>query len=141
MRWTLCVLMVASLTGCAYLGLGTSENPVAAVAATERQMAKQEAALGRPRPRRGKVSCTRARALRDDLCTLGQRVCLLSTDEPAIPGGAEHCKQASLKCEKASTRATASCRPTRAARARVPAPAAAAEGAVPASVVSTSPPN
>jgi hypothetical protein len=88
------------------------------VAATEKQMAQHQAALSAKRPARSKASCTRARALRDDVCTLGQRVCLLSRGDPGIPAGADRCKQASLQCTKASTRASASCRAIKARASR-----------------------
>ncbi len=117
MKWPVCLPMFAMMVGCAYLRRAPSVNPAAAVTATEQQMAKHEAALSTPRPKRGKASCTRARALRDDVCTLGQRVCLLSRGDPAIPAGADRCKRASLQCEKASTKASATCRPAR-SRAR-----------------------
>jgi hypothetical protein len=88
-----------------------ASDPAAAVAATERQLAQHETAMSAPKvAARGKQDCTRARALRDDVCTLGQRVCLLVDGDRAIPQGEARCKKANLQCEKASTHMTGTCR-------------------------------
>ena len=108
-------LMLLMFGACAHRkGNDPASDPAAAVTATERQLAQQEVALSGPQTARGKPDCTRARALRDNVCTLGQRVCLLTSGDRAIPEGAARCKRANLQCEKASTHLSGTCdKPTK----------------------------
>ena len=96
--------------GCAHKKADPPWDQAAAVTATEFQMAQQQAALTAPQVAGGKLDCAGARALRDNVCALGRRVCLLVDGDRAIPDGDLRCTKAHLQCEKASTHVSGTCR-------------------------------
>jgi hypothetical protein len=103
------LVAVASLTSCAHRRSqrAAAVDPAAAVTATEQQLAQQAAALGTPQSAaRNRPDCERARTLRDNVCALGQRVCLLVDGEGNVPQGAARCKKANIQCQKANTHPT-----------------------------------
>ena len=105
------LLFMAAVAGCHIPRRGDpASDPAAAVRATERQLAREHAAVVRPpRAASGKVDCTRPRAARDNVCALGKRVCLLVNGDRAIPDGPARCKRASLQCDQASDQVNATC--------------------------------
>ena len=111
------LLIVGAFSGCAYYRtlFGRGENPAGAVAATEQQLAREEAAVTATGPGR-RVPCSRARTSRDNICTLAQRTCLLAARDRSIPDGRARCQKARSKCQSAHQRAGSSCKTTRATR-------------------------
>jgi hypothetical protein len=94
------VLTLALAAGCARQSV-VSREPAAAVTATEEQLAREGASLTAVTSSRRRGNCRRARPLRDNICTLSNRICLLVKRDREIPDGAVRCKKADLRCDSA----------------------------------------
>lgn len=91
-------------------------DSAAAVTATEQQIAQQQAKLTAEPVAGKKPDCIDAFAVRDNVCALGRRVCLLVDGDRAIADGPARCKKATLECQKASTYMSGTCRKSNKAR-------------------------
>jgi hypothetical protein len=113
------LLILTMFSGCAYYRrwFDRGSDPAAALAATEQQMAREQAAQAGAGSRR-RVPCTRARTASDNICTLATRTCILVHQDPSVPDGKARCQKARLQCQKAQDRAGRSCHRTYTARRR-----------------------
>ena len=90
-------------------------QPAATVAAAERDLAREDAALDaidvtgdEERP----VDCPRARALRENICTLSEKICAVIAGDGTVPDGAQRCQRTRLRCRSARARVDAACADT-----------------------------
>ena len=72
----------------------------------EREEAALKAAAGQDRP----LDCVRAGSLRDNICTLADRICRLVQEDRTIGDGPGRCQRARQRCEDARARVASRCR-------------------------------
>jgi hypothetical protein len=86
-----------------------SSESAAAVTAAEQQLAREDAELNAPAAAGHPVDCPRARTLRDNICGLADKICVLVERDRTIPDGPIRCQKARVRCKNARVRVSAAC--------------------------------
>jgi hypothetical protein len=96
-------LVLLLLAGCATAPRTAPDAD--AVTTLEQEQARQETRLAAD----ARPDCPRARSLRDNICALAEKICVLVARDPTIPDGPRRCQTARARCEAARTRVRGAC--------------------------------
>jgi hypothetical protein len=89
-------------------GVREDNDRTRALASAERDLQRQEAEIDTLATGSLAVDCVRARLLRDNVCGLATRICLLARD-PAVDAGSARCADARERCKSARVRVAGPC--------------------------------
>ena len=87
-----------------------AEDDTRALAAAQAQLALRFAELDRLTIDAQKVDCPKAATLRDAICALTERICVLAARTPREPRSPTPCEDAQARCRVARERVAATCR-------------------------------
>jgi hypothetical protein len=104
-----CLLLFVLVTGCASSKPLRHGSDGDELAAAEHQLARDVAVLAAPTAEGRPVDCARAAGLRDNICLLADRICVLVGRDRTIPDGPARCERARLRCREARARVDAVC--------------------------------
>jgi hypothetical protein len=103
-------LIAGWIAGAGCAAVSRSGQPADDLRAAEAELDSRASELSSVFVNRNAVDCGRAGRLRDNICTLAERICALAADAPQEKSGPGRCSNARGRCRLARERVAAACR-------------------------------